>query len=51
MEKKMTVPAILLAIVATGVTDWRIATYPSDSAWKLFVGPACLAMLVTILIV
>jgi hypothetical protein len=51
LEKNLTVPAILLAIVATGVTDWRIATYPSAPAWKSFVGPVCLAMLVAVLIV
>jgi hypothetical protein len=51
LEKKLTVPAILLAIVATGVTDWRIAAYPSASAWKSIAGPVCLAVLVGILIV
>ena len=47
----MTIPAILLAIAATGVTDWRVVTYPSTSALKLIVGPVCLVMLVAVLIV
>lgn len=47
----MTIPAMLLSIIATGVTDWRILVDPTAPAWKSLLGPVCLGLFLGALIV
>jgi hypothetical protein len=50
-RKKLTLSGIILAVAATGVTNWRSVTYPWAPARESAIGAVCLAVLVIVLLV